>query len=81
MQKCGGGGRVHEGGLVGVVINGGDDAGLEVLTLPEIMDEDEATGGARPPDLIEEEVAETIIDGAVAVEFVGLGLVSGGAND
>ena len=63
------------------IVNRRDKAGLEMLTLPEVMDKDEAAGGAGPPILIKEKIAEAVIDGAVAVEFVGLGLMSGGAND
>ena len=52
-----------------------------MLTLPEVVNEDEAAGGAGPPILVKEEVAEAVINGAAAVELVGLGLMGGGAND
>lgn len=45
------------------------------------MSEDEATSGARPIDLVKEEVAETVEDRFAIINFVGLGLVSLGADN
>ena len=67
VDKVSGGSGVHECGLVSGAINGGDEASLEELTLIEIMDENETTSGAGPPDLVKEEVAEAVVDGAITI--------------
>lgn len=63
------------------VVDGGGDAGLEVGAVNEVMSEDEATSGARPIDLVKEEVAETVEDGFTIINFVSLRLVSLGADN
>lgn len=45
------------------------------------MNEDKATGCAWPPTLVEEKIAEAIINLAAVILFESLGLMSGSAND
>ena len=80
-EEPSGGLGVEEVGLEGGIVGGGENLRLEEVAVVEVVGENEGAGGARPPRLIEEEVAEAVVDGAVAVEFEGLGLVGGGADD
>lgn len=81
VDKVSSGSFVHESSLIGGAVDGRDETGLEKLAFVEIMDEDETASGAGPPDLVEKEVAEAVIDSTITVELESLRLVGGGADD
>ena len=66
--------------MVVLVVDGGDESSLDVFAVYEVMNEDDTAGCARPPSLIEEEVAKTVVNSAIFIKFKSLGLVSSGTN-
>lgn len=63
------------------VVNGGGEAGLDKFVVVEIVGEDDATSGAWPIGLVEEKIAESIINGVILIELESLGLVRLRADD
>ena len=71
----------HWGGLKRFVVDGRGDDGLEKFAVIEIMGQNEGALGAGPVSLVEEKVAETIINWFAIIKFESLRLVSLGADD